>query len=99
MAEDYSGPDRRKCEPLRGGCAHADGVAETAADLAVAKVFSIFGVDVTKPDQVAEFQEDIRFGRKLRRIADHGTLALFGAFAVGLCAALWSGITGKMGVR
>jgi len=66
--------------------------AEQAADCAVRKVFAILGVDVDKPESVEEFREDLRFGRKLRRIADNSMLALFGVVAVGLAAAVWTGI-------
>ena len=64
--------------------------------MAVRKVFAILGVDVDKPESVAEFQEDLRFGKKLRRIADHSLFALFGLVAVGVGAALWAGVVGKI---
>lgn len=102
MSDEYAGPDRRNppgCETSRSECLHGAAIASKAADLAVKEVFAILGVDVTKPDQVAEFQEDLRFGRKLRRIADHGAMAFFGAAFVAMAAALWVGITSKMGVR
>lgn len=50
--------------------------AEQAADHAVRKVFAILGVDIDKPESVEEFREDLRFGKKLRRVADHSLLAL-----------------------
>ena len=71
--------------------------AETAAEHAVRKVFAILGVDVDKPESVEEFREDLRFGRKLRRAADHGLLGIVGLIVVALGAALWSGIVTKIG--
>ena len=52
------------------------------ADRAVRKTFAILGVDIDKPESVEEFRQDLRFGKRLRKIADHGTLAFFGAVAV-----------------
>jgi hypothetical protein len=63
------------------------------ADRAVKKTFAILGVDIDKPESVEEFRQDLRFGKRLRKIADHGTLAFFGAVAVAVVAALWIGIS------
>ena len=50
---------------------------QDAADRAVKlKVFAILGVDVDKPESVEEFREDLRFGKRMRRAADHRLLAL-----------------------
>jgi hypothetical protein len=65
---------------------------QDAADLAVKKVFAILGVDVDKPESVEDFREDLRFGKRMRRAADHGMLALFGVIAAAFAAALWAGI-------
>jgi len=99
MTENYIGPDRRKPANCSEGptCAHVSSVAEEAADRAVREVFAKFGVDIDKPDQVAEFQADLRFGSRLRRIADHGAMAMVAALGVGVLAALWAGITSKLG--
>jgi hypothetical protein len=70
---------------------------QEAADRAVKKVFAILGVDVDKPESVEEFREDLRFGRRMRRAADHGFLALVGLFVVGLGAIIWAGIMAKLG--
>ena len=59
---------------------------QEAADRAVKKVFAILGVDVDKPESVEEFREDLRFGKKMRKSADHGFLALMGVLAA---AASW----------
>ena len=63
------------------------------ADRAVKKTFAILGVNIDNPESVEEFRQDLRFGKRLRKIADHGTLAFFGAVAVAIVAAIWIGIT------
>jgi hypothetical protein len=69
---------------------------QDAADRAVKKVFAILGVDIDKPESIEEFREDLRFGRKLRKAADHGTMAFVGTVVVGLCVAAWAGIGSKL---
>lgn len=73
-------------------CSHA---AE-AAEIAVKKVFAILGVDIDKPESVEEFREDLRFGKKLRKGADHGFIAFVAILTTGIAAALWAGITEKI---
>lgn len=89
-------PIRREhsCDAAETGvqCAYS----ERAAEHAVKKVFAILGVDIDRPESVEEFREDLRFGKRMRKIADHGTLALFGVFAAGLAAALWAGIVSNI---
>lgn len=80
------------CEKAVGHCEYA----EEAADQAVRKVFAILGVDVDKPESVEEFREDLRFGKKLRKVADHGVLAIVGLIVVGIGAAVWAGIVSKI---
>lgn len=65
---------------------------EDAAERAVAKVFAILGVDINRPESVEEFREDLRFGKRLRRVLNHGILAFFGVVATAIAAALWTGI-------
>lgn len=69
---------------------------QDAADRAVKKVFAILGVDIDRPESIEEFREDLRFGRKLRKAADHGTMAFVGTLVVGLCVAAWAGIASKL---
>lgn len=71
-------------------------MCQEAADRAVKKVFAILGVDVDKPESVEEFRADLRFGKRLRKAADHGTLALIGVVAVGFAAAVWAGIVSNV---
>jgi len=70
--------------------------AAEAAEIAVKKVFAILGVDVDKPEDVEEFREDLRFGKKLRKGADHGFLAFIAILTASISAALWAGITGNL---
>lgn len=70
---------------------------QEAADRAVKKVFAILGVDVDKPESVEEFREDLRFGKRMRRTADHGLFVLVGLVVIGLGAAVWAGIVSKVG--
>jgi hypothetical protein len=70
---------------------------QEAADRAVKKVFAILGVDIDRPESVEEFRQDLRFGKKLRKIADHSTLAFFAVVAVGFASLLWLGIQEKFG--
>ena len=61
------------------------------------KVFAILGVDIDKPESVEEFREDLRFGKRMRKAADHGFLALVGLVVVGLGAVVWAGVMSKLG--
>jgi hypothetical protein len=74
-----------------------DDTCQEAADRAVKKVFAILGVDVDKPESVEEFREDLRFGKRMRKAADHGFLALMGVLAAAAMAAVWAGIVSKVG--
>jgi hypothetical protein len=73
-----------------------DGPCQEAADRAVKKVFAILGVDIDKPESVEEFRQDLRFGKKLRKAADHSLLVFFGAIVAAALAALWAGIVDKI---
>jgi hypothetical protein len=72
------------------------GYAAEAAEIAVKRVFAILGVDIDKPESVEEFREDLRFGKRLRKGADHGFLAFVAILTTGVAAALWAGITTKV---
>lgn len=77
---------------------HCDNpTCQEAADRAVKKVFAILGVDVDRPESVEEFREDLRFGKKMRKAADHGFLALMGVLVAAAMAAVWAGIVSKIG--
>lgn len=80
------------CEKEAEDCQHA----RESAELAVKKVFAILGVDVDKPESVEEFREDLRFGKRMRKAADHGMLALMGIIAAALAAAAWAGIVSNI---
>lgn len=68
-------------------------LAEMAAERAVERVFAHLGVDVNNPESVASFQDDLRFGRRLRKSSEHGTLAFIALVASAIGYALFLGIT------
>ena len=80
----------------KGLCSLGERISEESADRAVKKVFAILGVDINKPESVEEFREDLRFGRKLRKLADHGTLVIVGLLFTGLAWASFEGIISKI---
>jgi hypothetical protein len=67
-----------------------------AADLAVTRVFFLLGVDVNDAKSVEDFREDLRFGRRLRKLANSGMAGIVGLMALGLAAALWNGILNSL---
>ena len=79
--------------PRTDGCPHAS----ASAEMAVKKVFAILGVDIDVPKEVEEFRENLRFGATMRRAVDKGLLAVVGAIATAVAAALWVGITKSLG--
>ena len=79
-------------EPQEAFCSIGERVSEESADKAVKKVFAILGVDINKPESVEEFREDLRFGKKLRKLADHGVFVLVALLFTGLAWASFEGI-------
>jgi len=77
-------------------CSNSEYISENAAELAVKKVFAILGVDIDRIESVEEFRDDLRFGRKMRKVADHGLLAFFGVVAAAFAAAVWAGIVSSI---
>ena len=97
--EDH--PNRRMstCDALDGNNSNcyllSETVSERAADKAVKKVFAVLGVDINKPESVEEFREDLRFGKKLRKLADHGVFVLVALLFTGLAWAALDGMISK----
>ena len=93
-------PIRREhsCDAAAPGaqCSHSEYISENATELAVKKVFAILGVDIDRIESVEEFRADLRFGRKMRKVADHGFLAFFGVVAAAFAAAVWAGIVSSI---
>jgi hypothetical protein len=83
--------DNCQGSPHRKHCEFADASAEAA----VRKTFAILGVDIDSPKQVQDFQDSLRFGERLRKVADHGIFAMAAPIAVAAIAALWVGIASK----
>lgn len=71
--------------------------AEESADRAVKKTFAILGVDIDKPEEVKQFQQDLRFGAFIRRAAEKGMLALVVAAFVGIGSLIIAGIMHNFG--
>ena len=80
-------------------CSEHDSIIQAAADHAVKKTFAILGVDVADPESVEEFRQDLRFGKRMRKMSDHGQLALAAMFFIGLGWAVFEGIKSKMGIH
>ena len=78
------------------GCRYAKEISRESADVAVKKVFAILGVDITKPESVEEFREDLRFGGKLRQISEKGMLAFTGVVFTALAYAMVEVIKGRL---
>ena len=71
-------------------------VSAESADKAVKKVFAILGVDIDKPESVSEFQDDLRFGRRLRKMAEHGSLVVTALLVTGLIWAAFEGMIARI---
>ena len=78
---------------------HHHEIIEEAANAAVKKTFAILGVDVDKPESVEEFREDLRFGRRLRKMSDHGWMVGFGLVVGGILFLIWTGVKAATGIR
>ena len=74
-------------------------IIRSAADHAVKKTFAILGVDIDDPESIEEFRQDLRFGKRMRKMSDQGQLALAGLFFVGLGWAIFEGIRAKLGMH
>lgn len=100
MTEESKPIHRRthSCDAADDGmqCAYSELMSEYAAEHAVKRVFAILGVDIERPESVEEFREDLRFGKRMRKVADHGTLAFFGVVAAAFAAAVWAGIVSNI---
>ena len=74
-------------------------IIERAVDLALKKTFAILGVDIDRPESVEEFREDLRFGKRLRKMSDHGQLVMIGCLIAGIGFALWAGVKAMAGIK
>ena len=77
------------CAKEQENCPHAD----ESADRAVKKVFAMLGVNVDDPKSVTDFQQDLRFGGRLRRISDRVNITIItvvvATSVAGLLAMVW----------
>lgn len=67
-----------------------------AADLAVKKVFYLLGVDVENAASIESFREDLRFGRRLRKLGNSGMAGIVGLLVLGLMTALYTGVLSSL---
>lgn len=58
-------------------CPHATAAAKEA----VKEMFAIVGVNVNVPKEVEAFREELRFGRKVKRVSDRTVMAAIAAIA------------------
>ena len=82
----------RDARPTSGCGTKGCDIARGIADEAVARVFSIFGVDINNAGQVKEFQQTIWFGESIRKIWWKVALAFFtslGTFVASLLIAMY----------
>lgn len=64
---------------------------QLAANIAVKRVFSILGVNIDNPESVAEFQDDLRFGKRLRKLSERGSFAFVAAVVTAMVSAMLAG--------
>ena len=98
MGEDHPNRLINSCDAMNEDnptCHMSESVSERAADKAVKKVFAILGVDINKPESVEEFREDLRFGKKMRKLADHGVFVLVALLFTGFAWAALDGVISK----
>lgn len=66
--------------------------ARAAADSAVKKTFAILGVDIDHPEQVESFRASLRFGDRLRKIADRSFALFILTIVMAYLGASWLGV-------
>ena len=85
--------ESQQCDQTIGiKCKISERLSEEAAEHAVKKFFAILGVNVDCPESVEEFREDLRFGKKMRKVAGHSTLAFVSVVSAAVAYAAWAGI-------
>lgn len=62
--------------------------AIAAAEHAVKQVFAIIGVNVTDPEKVEAFREELRFGRRVKKISDRTVMAAIASIVTIATAAI-----------
>lgn len=81
--DEYNGHERRT------RCDHAD----EAAEKAVRKTFAILGVNIDNPKEVREFQESLRFGDKMKQLADKSMFGVFTALVTLAVGSIWFAVS------
>jgi hypothetical protein len=83
---------QNNCDDDKTPCVDADDLTKKS----VREFFYHIGVNVDDPASLESFREDLRFSRRLRKAANHGSLAMVGAISVGVVVVLWSGLVDKV---
>ncbi len=72
-------------------------IAEAAAEVSIAKLFEVFGVDVTTQDGRKSLQDDFTFLRDARTgtasVRKAGVFAIIGTLVTAILLATWKGMT------
>jgi len=84
--------NRQTQESKQCGRSSEEEIFRNVADHAVKKTFAILGVDIDEPESVEEFRQDLRFGKRLRKISDHAQLGMVALVGAGIVYAIWEGI-------
>ena len=66
---------------IPAGCKYAESIAQQASDMATRKTMAILGVDLDDPASVEAFRQDLRFGGRMRKIAEKGMMTFIGVVA------------------
>jgi len=69
---------------------------DDAAEKAVKRVFSIFGVDVDVPKDVEKFRAGLRFGESMHKLANRGLMTVVVVFSAAIAASLMAGVLYKV---
>lgn len=89
----YHGEERRSRQMSEG---EIKVIAQTAAEMAIANLFEIFGVDVTTKEGRRSLQDDFHFLRDARMgtagLKRAGWVAAMGTIVTAICLALWKGM-------
>lgn len=78
------------------GCKYAAQISRAASDESLKKVFYLMGVDVDDAKSVEAFREDLRFGGKLRKIAERSIIAFIGVVATAVAVFIIEAVRARL---
>jgi len=88
MSDKWPEVERRYTCPVNA-CTKPEEAAERAADKAVRRTFAILGVNIDNPESVAAFNEDLRFNKTLRKLANKGLFTALGTVVALMITSVW----------